>query len=769
MPDNGAVMSLVSRRAADAGQAPAVRRGLGSYLAFAFSLLCVLVTAVLVLVSEHIASRQVRSNIGSNLAELATHTTSRLDRAMFERYREANLMALRLASADAGTVRSDLAAMQRTYAHYAWIGWIEPSGHVAASSNGLLVGQDVSARPWFRAALEGRHVGDVHEAALLARLLPNPSHEPLRFVDIAFPVDRPGEPQRWMLAVHLSWQWARELEGAIFSSVGPDRAVQALIVNRGGTVLLGPREVQDQQLDVPSLAAAGRGSGFTIERWPDGKRYVVGYSHDRGYQSYPGLGWRVLVRQDLETAFAPVRQLQRHLLAWGLGVAFLFSLLGWLAARVVTRPLDQLAADARGLEAGGALRQQSEPYREVAQLGGALRSMVRNVQQKESALRDLNASLERRVEERTAALRETFEHVRESERRIQTILESSPDPFIAVDFNGCITDWNSRAEALFGWRRTEVVGRPVVEVLVPERFRAASEKALRTMASAAAMSQAGVTLERIVVDRDGREIEVELRGGVVNSGKLQLLCAFVQDISQRKEIDRLKTEFVSTVSHELRTPLTAVYGSLRLLAGGVAGQLPAQGRQLLEMSTRSCERLIRLINDVLDVERIASGRLSLRQEPLDLRPLVARAIHDTGPYARELGVGVRLDEAGAPVLPVVADGDRIIQVVVNLLSNAAKYSPRGDEVLVTLGAQGGRARVSVVDHGPGIPPEFRPRVFERFAQADASDRREKGGTGLGLNICRSIVTAHGGSIGFDSEPGVRTEFWFELPLQGPGA
>ena len=770
MPDNGAVMSLVQRRAADAGNAPASRPGLGSYLAFAFSLLCVLVTAVLVLVSEHIASKQVRSSIGRNLAELANHTTSRLDRAMFERYREVNLMALRLGSTDAGAVRAELAAMQRTYAHYAWIGWVAPTGHVAASSNGLLVGQDVSARPWFRAALEGRHVGDVHEAALLAKLLPNPSHEPLRFVDIAFPVDRPGDPQRWMLAVHLSWRWARDLEQPIFSSLDQDRAVQALIVSRGGTVLLGPQEVQDQQLPVPSLAAADRGSGFTIERWPDGKRYVVGYSHDRGYQSYPGLGWRVLVRQDLETAFAPVRQLQLHLLAWGLGVAFLFSLLGWLAARVVTRPLNHLAADARELEAGGPLRQQqSEPYREVAQLGGALRSMVRNVQQKESALRDLNASLERRVEERTAALRETFNHVRESERRIQTILESSPDPFVAVDFSGCITDWNSRAEALFGWRRTEVVGRPVVEVLVPERFRVASERALRDIVASGRMPPPGAAMERIALDRAGREIEVELRVGMVNSGKLQLLCAFMLDISQRKEVDRLKTEFVSTVSHELRTPLTAVYGSLRLLAAGVAGQLPAQGRQLLEMSTRSCERLIRLINDVLDVERIASGRLAMRAEPLELRSLVARAIHDTEPYARQLDVRVRLEDAGAPDLRVVGDDDRIVQVVVNLLSNAAKYSPRGDEVVVTLGARGSHARVSVVDHGPGIPPEFRGRLFERFAQADASDRREKGGTGLGLNICRSIVTAHGGSIGVDSEPGVRTEFWFELPLEGAGA
>jgi signal transduction histidine kinase len=126
---------------------------------------------------------------------------------------------------------------------------------------------------------------------------------------------------------------------------------------------------------------------------------------------------------------------------------------------------------------------------------------------------------------------------------------------------------------------------------------------------------------------------------------------------------------------------------------------------------------------------------------------------------------MRMDEAHSVEARVVADGDRVTQVVVNLLSNAAKYSPRGDEVLVTLGVHDGRARVTVIDRGPGIPAEFRSRVFERFAQADASDRREKGGTGLGLNICRSIVEAHGGTIGFESEPGVRTAFRFELPLE----
>jgi PAS domain S-box-containing protein len=742
------------------------RHGLGSWLAFAFSLLSVLVTAVLVVVSESISAEQVRTSIGSNLAELAHQTTSRLDRSMFERFREVRLLAGRLnGNSPRADVRAELEAMQQTYPNYAWIGLVDPKGKVVASTGGLLAEADLSARPWFRNARAGVNVGDVHDA-LPARLLPLRRGDALRLLDLAFPVAWPGSDAPGVLGVHLSWQWARDVETAIFMPVRRNRTVEPLIVSREGVVLLGPADTEGRPLQVPSLAAAAAGgAGYGTEPWPDGKQYLVGYAADRGYMGYPGMGWRVLVRQELDVAYEPIRDLQRRLLLWGLAVAAAFSLLGWALARRITRPLIQLAAGARALDAGK-LRELPlrQPYAEVAHLGEALNALLRNLQHKEADLRELNASLERRVEERTAALRETFEHVRENEQRIKTILAFAPDPFIGADFQGRITDWNPRAEALFGWRHEEVLGRPLVQVLVPERYRPAAEQALARFLASGQAPFAGRPMERTVVDRSGREIDVEMRIGIIDTGKLQLMCAFLHDVSHRREVERLKNEFVSTVSHELRTPLTAVYGSLRLLGAGVAGSLGEQGRQLLEISTRSCERLIRLINDVLDVEKIASGRLELKLERHDLGELLERAVRDTEPYAAGFGVTLQLGQR--PAAPVVADGDRITQVVVNLLSNAAKFSPRGDRVQVRLSVAGSRARVAVVDHGPGIPEAFRPRVFERFAQADASDRRQKGGTGLGLNICRSIVQAHGGAIGFDSEPGVRTEFFFELPLAG---
>ena len=243
----------------------------------------------------------------------------------------------------------------------------------------------------------------------------------------------------------------------------------------------------------------------------------------------------------------------------------------------------------------------------------------------------------------------------------------------------------------------------------------------------------------------------------------KLFSGFVHDITDRKESERLKSEFISTVSHELRTPLTAIYGSLSLLESGMAGQLPVDAAKMVAMSTRSCERLVRLINDVLDVEKIDARLLSYDMKLRPLAGMIEQAVNDIGPYAAPMGIKVSL-KTPLPDVTVRADGDRIVQVLMNLLSNAVKFSLQGGTVEVAAEVVSGGVRVRVVDHGEGVPPQFHGRIFDRFAQADSSDRRRSGGTGLGLNICRSIVQAHGGTISFNSEPGVRTEFYFELPL-----
>jgi len=247
-----------------------------------------------------------------------------------------------------------------------------------------------------------------------------------------------------------------------------------------------------------------------------------------------------------------------------------------------------------------------------------------------------------------------------------------------------------------------------------------------------------------------------------SDGEIMAYVAIKQDVTQRKEIERMKSEFISTVSHELRTPLTSIRGSLGLLAGGVAGELPAAARPLVEIAAKNSERLSRLINDILDMEKIEAGEVVFEMKPMELMPQIEMALEANRPFADALGVSFEI--AGLlPGVSVKGDSDRLQQVLTNLLSNASKYSPRGERVTVTLSRNGDRIRVSVADRGRGIPEEFRERIFHKFAQADSSDTREKSGTGLGLAIAKAIVEQMGGRIGYETETGKGTTFFFDLP------
>ena len=237
------------------------------------------------------------------------------------------------------------------------------------------------------------------------------------------------------------------------------------------------------------------------------------------------------------------------------------------------------------------------------------------------------------------------------------------------------------------------------------------------------------------------------------------------DIRHLKEVERLKTDFVSTVSHELRTPLTAVRGALGLVLAGTTGPVASKTRDLLQIGLQNTERLIRLINDILDVERIESGHLSVRREPCELADILRTTVESLRTVAMEAHVSVTLEIGDGAV--VTADPDRLVQVFTNLISNAVRFSPRGESVTVSLRTTSTSAVVFVSDRGPGIPLEFRRRIFGKFQQADAAG--SAGGAGLGLAIVRAIVERHGGSIRFDSAPGHGTTFITELPYTAPNA
>jgi two-component system sensor histidine kinase/response regulator len=247
-------------------------------------------------------------------------------------------------------------------------------------------------------------------------------------------------------------------------------------------------------------------------------------------------------------------------------------------------------------------------------------------------------------------------------------------------------------------------------------------------------------------------------------GRPTLLRGVMTDITERKRLETMKSDFISNVSHELRTPLTSIRGSLGLVASGVMGPLPPATQGMIDVACKNTERLVRLVNDILDIQKIESGKMQMTLRSTEIMPLVVQVIESHRGYAQSCGVDVVV-AAALPGIFVELDPDRLTQVIANLLSNACKFSPKGESVTVAVTGAERRVRISVSDRGPGIPEAFRSHVFQKFAQAETADTRlvQGKGTGLGLSISKAIMDALGGTIGFDSEAGRGSTFHVELP------
>lgn len=347
------------------------------------------------------------------------------------------------------------------------------------------------------------------------------------------------------------------------------------------------------------------------------------------------------------------------------------------------------------------------------------------------------------------------EALRASEARTRAVVDNMMEGLILVDERSVIRAMNPASERIFGYRREELVGRPLT-LLVPE---SASSHPLSFLREAHARALGRVT-----------EWEGRRKGGEIFPFELALFefrtqegrwfGGSIRDLSGSREVERLKREIVSTVSHELRTPLASIRGSLGLLAGGVLGQLPPEAADVVAVAERNVLRLVKLTNDILDLEKLDTGRIGPRLEEVSLSSIFDRSVEAVRSFADQEAVAIEVESTGAKVL---ADGDRLVQVIVNFLSNAVKFSPRDSAVRLSCVEEEGSVEVRVSDQGRGIPDALREAVFERFLQVEVSDARQKGGSGLGLAICKAIIEQHGGSVGVESEEGRGSVFWFRLP------
>lgn len=349
------------------------------------------------------------------------------------------------------------------------------------------------------------------------------------------------------------------------------------------------------------------------------------------------------------------------------------------------------------------------------------------------------------------------------ESRLAAILETAGDGIITINVHGIIESANPAAAQLFGYAPGEMIGRDVNTIMLSSKqehngviFKPAQHNG---KAHADNLCQEVEGLRK-----DGSTIPLELSVTEMKLVDQTLFTGILHDLTERKRADKLKNEFVSTVSHELRTPLTSIYGGLKLLVSGGVGTLPEQARNLVELAYRNSERLNLLINDILDIQKIESGRFAIELKPLDAATLVRQALEENKSYAEKFGIRYNFVEPIPEALTINGDQARLNQVLVNLLSNAAKFTTCGDVVEIRVERKDLWVQFSVTDHGPGIPEVFQSRIFQKFAQADSSSTRQSGGTGLGLSISKALVESHHGKIGFRTKVDEGTTFFFRLPI-----
>lgn len=444
-------------------------------------------------------------------------------------------------------------------------------------------------------------------------------------------------------------------------------------------------------------------------------------------------------------------------------VAVILSfVIAFFAARRLTSPLKELIKGVRCVEQGnldfrvsidaaGEFAMLADSFNRMAdalrERGTTIRNKTLDLEVLNRCLHEMNELLESNVRERTAEL--------EMEKgRLEAILSSMAEGVVVTDRENRVILFNSAAQKIFGIAPYKVMTRHVDEIDLKGGFHQLIESIQEMRAGDHLVQrEKEVTVER-------KKLRVSLSPLLDKSWEFAGIVMSIRDVTREEEVDRMKTEFISTVSHELKTPLTSMKGSLQVILGRGEG-LSETERELIQVCLRNTDRLIRLISDILDISRIESGRVDLSLKAESVALLVSHAVEEITGYARDHGVSV-VNSVGSDLPPVLGDYDRLIQVLTNLLSNAIKFSPAGNSVTLTARLAGEFVEVSVHDQGKTIERGDREKLFQRFPQLLGADARERGGTGLGLAICREIIERHHGRIYYQAGAGDGNVFSFTV-------
>lgn len=685
------------------------------------------------------------------LTTKAAQMRYRLDRAMFERFRDIG-NAASIETLRTGTLEERRALLDRlrdSYRDYGWIGFADARGTVVAATDGLLEGQDVSSRPWYRGARarSAPFVGDVHQAQLLGTLLPaGPDGGPIHFVDFAAPVRDANNRFVGVLGAHLRWTWADEVRRSLMSEFNDLEKIEIFILRSDGTVLLGDNAAMGARLPCP-LADPGRPNDIQYGEMAceGGNVYMAAQVSTQGYRTYPGLGWIVLIRQDLDAALAPVVAARQDLLGWGLVMAVIFVGIGWMIADWSTQPLRRLALAADAIRQGDrdAPMPRDGRLREFGLLTQALRSMIGEL-----------TSAQRRVEA-TAAQAER------ERQRLDTIITSLTDSLCAVQ-DGHVVFGNAAFRRLLALGDGPLPADLLLVDLLHDEDRDQMADALRMARQAPGK---GLRLN-VRLMRPGAVRHMEVSLSAFDGPEGPAVLAILHDVTEQTQMaaqlahaQRIEAlgNLAGGISHDFNNLLTVIVGNLDLLEEALEDRPAARTHagRALEAALRGSDLTRQLLT--------FSRKRPLVARPLEINALICGTVDM---LRRTLGEHVAVEVDLQPDLwQVATDKAQMENAITNLAINARDAMPDGGRLTLrtrnrpATGADGDMVVMEVADTGSGIDPEVLPRIFEPFF----TTKEEGKGTGLGLPMIHGFVYQSGGRIEVDSAPGSGTRFALMFP------
>ncbi len=533
------------------------------------------------------------------------------------------------------------------------------------------------------------------------------------------------------------------LHGSVFARFSTDSLVNYLNLSHFNEIIV---------LTINRVVIAANFEMAEILKTPANRFKEIWISRDAASERYPGLGVQVFARRD--DLFAALKGLDLTLGASALANLLIVMAGLVLAAILVARPLVRLAGEVRNVRDTEDLSRNVSVggYREVARVAETFNAVMAH-------LRSTLVSHEHLARENRHR-REVEQSLRDKQAENNAVLETVNDAILVIDRGGRIRSANPATSRILGYSDKELIGSNV-SMLMPEPHRSSHARYIDSFLKTGEAKIIGTGRELEARHKNGKTFPVELFVAAITLKGEPHFVGTIRDITERRKVDRMQREFIALVSHELRTPLTSLTGSLRLVTSGSMGEVPEKVARLLRLAQNNALRLIDLVNDIMVVEKLQSGFISLKMEPVDLLDLARTALEETAQFGEKFGVSFEL-ESDLDDAWTMGDGRRLTQVLVNLLSNAAKFSEPGSLVEVRVEKRNTSYRLAVCDHGIGIPTEAIGDVFSKFVQLDSTDAKNGQGSGLGLSISQAIMELHGSRIEVDSQVGAGSTFYFDL-------